>query len=191
SGSDWVFTLGQSGSDWVFTLGQSGSDWVRLGLHSGSVWVRLGLYSGSVWVRLGQTGSSLWVSLGQTGSSLWVSLGQTGSDWVFTLGGPAEAGDREGDESSLRDRQNDRRRVLFIRSFLPQVDPRKQVTEKEMKARYDIGKTIGDGNFAVVKESKLKNTDSEYALKIIDKSKLRGKEGVHRGIDQVLRLCFH
>jgi doublecortin-like kinase 3 len=34
-------------------------------------------------------------------------------------------------------------------------------------------KTLGDGNFAVVKQAKLKNTDTEYAIKIIDKSKMK------------------
>jgi serine/threonine protein kinase len=42
------------------------------------------------------------------------------------------------------------------------------VTEK-----YDILKTLGDGNFAIVKQSKLKSTDQEYAIKIIDKSKMK------------------
>ncbi|XP_066299706.1 serine/threonine-protein kinase DCLK3-like isoform X1 [Branchiostoma lanceolatum] len=71
------------------------------------------------------------------------------------------------------------------------VDPRKQVTEKEMKSRYEIGKTIGDGNFAVVKEAKLKNTDSDYALKIIDKSKLRGKEDMVENEIAIMKHCQH
>ena len=39
--------------------------------------------------------------------------------------------------------------------------------------RYEILKTLGDGNFAVVKQARLKNTDHEYAIKIIDKSKMK------------------
>lgn len=39
--------------------------------------------------------------------------------------------------------------------------------------RYEILKTLGDGNFAVVKHARLKNTEHEFAIKIIDKSKMR------------------
>ncbi|XP_060637657.2 serine/threonine-protein kinase DCLK3 [Anolis sagrei] len=41
---------------------------------------------------------------------------------------------------------------------------------------YKIGRTIGDGNFAVVMECHHRNTNQNYAMKIIDKSKLKGKE---------------
>ncbi len=34
-------------------------------------------------------------------------------------------------------------------------------------------KTLGDGNFAVVKLARLKSTDQEFAIKIIDKSKMK------------------
>ncbi|RNA12882.1 serine threonine- kinase DCLK2-like isoform X1, partial [Brachionus plicatilis] len=39
--------------------------------------------------------------------------------------------------------------------------------------RYEILKTLGDGNFAVVKHARLKNTEHEFAIKIIDKSKMK------------------
>ncbi len=32
---------------------------------------------------------------------------------------------------------------------------------------------MGDGNFAIVHRSKLRGTDREYAIKIIDKSKMK------------------
>ena len=34
-------------------------------------------------------------------------------------------------------------------------------------------KTLGDGNFAVVKQARQKSTDHEYAIKVIDKSKMK------------------
>ncbi len=34
---------------------------------------------------------------------------------------------------------------------------------------------MGDGNFAIVHRSKLRGTDREYAIKIIDKSKMKVK----------------
>ncbi|XP_016054367.1 PREDICTED: serine/threonine-protein kinase DCLK3 [Miniopterus natalensis] len=41
---------------------------------------------------------------------------------------------------------------------------------------YETGRVIGDGNFAVVKECRHRDTGQAYAMKIIDKSKLKGKE---------------
>ncbi len=41
--------------------------------------------------------------------------------------------------------------------------------------RYKVGRMIGDGNFAVVRECVERSTGREYALKIINKSKCRGK----------------
>lgn len=43
---------------------------------------------------------------------------------------------------------------------------------------YEMGRVIGDGNFAVVKECKHRDTKQAYAMKIIDKSKLKGKEDI-------------
>lgn len=41
--------------------------------------------------------------------------------------------------------------------------------------RYKVGRTLGDGNFAVVRECAERSTGREYALKIISKDKCRGK----------------
>lgn len=41
--------------------------------------------------------------------------------------------------------------------------------------RYRVGRMLGDGNFAVVRECVEHSTGREYALKIINKSKCRGK----------------
>jgi len=61
-------------------------------------------------------------------------------------------------------------------SLFRQAPPRRVIGRSDIETRYEIGRTIGDGNFAVVKECRLRNTESEYAMKIIDKSKLKGKE---------------
>ncbi|XP_074652924.1 serine/threonine-protein kinase DCLK3-like isoform X2 [Tubulanus polymorphus] len=57
--------------------------------------------------------------------------------------------------------------------------------------RYEIGKTLGDGNFAVVKQCKLKNTNNEYAMKIVDKAKLKGKEHMIESEIAVMKMCNH
>lgn len=44
--------------------------------------------------------------------------------------------------------------------------------------RYKVGRTLGDGNFAVVRECVERSTGREFALKIISKNKCRGKVGL-------------
>ncbi|XP_077380947.1 serine/threonine-protein kinase DCLK2 isoform X2 [Festucalex cinctus] len=57
--------------------------------------------------------------------------------------------------------------------------------------KYTIGKVIGDGNFAVVKECVERSTGKEFALKIIDKEKCRGKEHLIENEVSVLRRVKH
>jgi len=45
--------------------------------------------------------------------------------------------------------------------------------------RYKVGRMLGDGNFAVVRECVELSTGREYALKIINKGKCRGKVNKH------------
>ncbi|XP_013369264.1 PREDICTED: serine/threonine-protein kinase DCLK3 [Chinchilla lanigera] len=48
----------------------------------------------------------------------------------------------------------------------------------DVEKHYETGRVIGDGNFAVVKECRHRETRQVYAMKIIDKSKLKGKEDI-------------
>ncbi|XP_051881718.1 serine/threonine-protein kinase DCLK1a isoform X2 [Pristis pectinata] len=57
--------------------------------------------------------------------------------------------------------------------------------------RYKVGRTIGDGNFAIVKECIERSTSREYALKIINKSKCRGKEHMIQNEVSILRRVKH
>ncbi|XP_029107179.1 serine/threonine-protein kinase DCLK1a isoform X1 [Scleropages formosus] len=57
--------------------------------------------------------------------------------------------------------------------------------------RYKVGRTIGDGNFAVVRECVERSTGREYALKIINKSKCRGKEHMIQNEVSILRRVKH
>ncbi|KAL6069422.1 hypothetical protein STEG23_027930 [Scotinomys teguina] len=52
------------------------------------------------------------------------------------------------------------------------------IISADVEKHYEIGRVIGDGNFAVVKECKHRETKQAYAMKIIDKSKLKGKEDI-------------
>lgn len=44
-----------------------------------------------------------------------------------------------------------------------------------LKQKFSIGDMIGDGNFAIVRLCIDKQTSEKFALKIIDKSKCKGK----------------
>ncbi|XP_066137152.1 serine/threonine-protein kinase DCLK2 isoform X2 [Saccopteryx bilineata] len=57
--------------------------------------------------------------------------------------------------------------------------------------KYKIGKVIGDGNFAVVKECVDRSTGKEFALKIIDKAKCCGKEHLIENEVSILRRVRH
>uniref|UniRef100_A0AAR2K3V6 Serine/threonine-protein kinase DCLK2 n=1 Tax=Pygocentrus nattereri TaxID=42514 RepID=A0AAR2K3V6_PYGNA len=57
--------------------------------------------------------------------------------------------------------------------------------------KYKVGKVIGDGNFAVVKECVERTTGQEYALKIIDKAKCSGKEHLIANEVAILRRVRH
>ncbi|KAM8897786.1 serine/threonine-protein kinase DCLK1a isoform 2-T2 [Spinachia spinachia] len=57
--------------------------------------------------------------------------------------------------------------------------------------RYKVGRTLGDGNFAVVRECVEHTTGREYALKIINKGKCRGKEHMIQNEVAILRRVKH
>lgn len=65
------------------------------------------------------------------------------------------------------------------------------VTDKTVEDVYDMGKKIGDGNFADVRECIDKITKKEFALKIVDKAKVRGKEQMIRDEIEIMRRCNH
>lgn len=50
--------------------------------------------------------------------------------------------------------------------------------------RYKVGRMLGDGNFAVVRECVEHSTGREYALKIINKGKCRGKVNKKTGLPE-------
>lgn len=65
------------------------------------------------------------------------------------------------------------------------------VTDKTVEDVYLMGKKIGDGNFADVRECTDKITKKEFALKIVDKSKIQGKEQMIRDEIDIMRRCKH
>ncbi|XP_053675535.1 serine/threonine-protein kinase GL21140 [Anopheles nili] len=61
----------------------------------------------------------------------------------------------------------------------------------ELQAKYTLGSIIGDGNFAVVLKLKDKLKNSDYALKIIDKSKCSGKDHYLAAEIRVMKKLNH
>ncbi|XP_077467606.1 serine/threonine-protein kinase DCLK1-like isoform X2 [Stigmatopora argus] len=57
--------------------------------------------------------------------------------------------------------------------------------------RYKVGRTLGSGNFAVVRECVERSTGREFALKIISKDKCRGKEHMIQSEVSILRRVKH
>ncbi|XP_069120082.1 serine/threonine-protein kinase DCLK3-like isoform X2 [Argopecten irradians] len=63
--------------------------------------------------------------------------------------------------------------------------------DSHILSKYDLGKTLGDGNFAIVKQATLKNTKNDFAMKIIDKAKLKGKEHMVENEIEIMKDCHH
>ena len=59
--------------------------------------------------------------------------------------------------------------------------------KSELKTNYDLGKDLGSGNFAVVKEATNKKKDSSIpqrvAIKVIDKAKVEDMNDIQREIE--------
>ena len=62
---------------------------------------------------------------------------------------------------------------------------------KNVEDVYTFEEKIGDGNFAVVRVGVEKFTKTKYALKIIDRKKLKGKEDMLKDEIRIMKGCFH
>ncbi|VDP92882.1 unnamed protein product [Echinostoma caproni] len=60
-----------------------------------------------------------------------------------------------------------------------------------LEKRYHIGRTLGDGNFAVVRLARRRETGQLYAIKMIDKTKLKGKESMLYHEVSIMHRCNH
>jgi len=64
-------------------------------------------------------------------------------------------------------------------------------SQSEIKEYYEVGKKLGDGNFAVVKEVVDKRNDMSFAMKIIDAAKMEGKLPMLQNEIKIQRDCSH
>ncbi|ORX77741.1 Pkinase-domain-containing protein [Anaeromyces robustus] len=64
-------------------------------------------------------------------------------------------------------------------------------SNKDIKDFYDIGKTLGVGSFAIVKECVNKKTGESFAVKIIDKKHIEGQEKMIKSEVNVIKQLSH
>ncbi|XP_034044273.1 serine/threonine-protein kinase DCLK2 isoform X2 [Thalassophryne amazonica] len=76
-------------------------------------------------------------------------------------------------------------------ALTPEVNGNRYLPASAISDKYKVGKVIGDGNFAVVKECVERSTGKEFALKIINKTKCSGKEHLIENEVSVLRKVKH
>lgn len=79
-----------------------------------------------------------------------------------------------------------RRRLLMDSLNIPMVSD-----AAFLDKRYHIGRTLGDGNFAVVRLARRRDTGQQYAIKMIDKTKLNGKESMLFNEVTIMHRCNH
>ncbi|KAG7268860.1 hypothetical protein CRUP_011309 [Coryphaenoides rupestris] len=68
---------------------------------------------------------------------------------------------------------------------------RKDVTLSDIERCYDIGRVIGDGNFAIVRECRRRDTGQRLAVKIVERSKLIGREHMMQNELSLLASLSH
>uniref|UniRef100_A0A8C4RE69 Serine/threonine-protein kinase DCLK1 n=1 Tax=Erpetoichthys calabaricus TaxID=27687 RepID=A0A8C4RE69_ERPCA len=86
---------------------------------------------------------------------------------------------------------NDGKSIVMIQFVINNLVDECPQVPASIAERYKVGRTIGDGNFAVVRECVERSTGREYALKIINKSKCRGKEHMIQNEVSILRRVKH
>uniref|UniRef100_A0A8D0BHX0 non-specific serine/threonine protein kinase n=1 Tax=Salvator merianae TaxID=96440 RepID=A0A8D0BHX0_SALMN len=100
--------------------------------------------------------------------------------------GESEMGWREREDDSKVSKEANKMRKSAEAKLQHDVSSRADV-----ERHYEIGRTIGDGNFAVVRQCCHRSTNQNYAMKIIDKSKLKGKEDMLENEILIIRSLSH
>ncbi|XP_062584423.1 serine/threonine-protein kinase DCLK1-like isoform X2 [Saccostrea cucullata] len=93
---------------------------------------------------------------------------------------------KEKEKEKAEKKRKSKSKIVRKSKLERQVSSDEHVTNK-----YDLGRTLGDGNFAIVRQSKLKSGGGEYAMKVIDKPKLKGKEHMVENEIEIMKDCHH
>ncbi|KAK2141329.1 hypothetical protein LSH36_1120g01059 [Paralvinella palmiformis] len=95
-------------------------------------------------------------------------------------------------DNDIKDPLKDKKKRTKAKTIIYKNKIERQISDiSHVMVKYIPGKTLGDGNFAVVKQCKLVNTNVEYAMKIVDKAKLKGKEHMIENEIEIMKLCNH
>ncbi|XP_060603230.1 serine/threonine-protein kinase DCLK1-like isoform X3 [Ruditapes philippinarum] len=97
-----------------------------------------------------------------------------------------EKENREAAEREKRKKERKKPRIVRKTKLERQIS-----SDEPVLAKYELGRTLGDGNFAIVRMSKMKATGVEYAMKVIDKPKLKGKEHMVENEIEIMKDCTH
>uniref|UniRef100_A0A8B9P2W6 Serine/threonine-protein kinase DCLK2 n=1 Tax=Apteryx owenii TaxID=8824 RepID=A0A8B9P2W6_APTOW len=104
---------------------------------------------------------------------------------------PTSPGSFRGLKDTLHAADTSLQLALLTLLFFAGVNGNKCSGSSTILEKYKVGKVIGDGNFAVVKECIERSTGKEFALKIIDKAKCCGKEHLIENEVSILRRVKH
>ncbi|KAG9279839.1 serine/threonine-protein kinase DCLK3 [Astyanax mexicanus] len=66
-----------------------------------------------------------------------------------------------------------------------------EVSHEEIERCYEIGSVVGDGNFAVVRECRVRGSTQTFAMKMVDKAKLQGRGHMIQNEIALLRSLAH
>ena len=89
-------------------------------------------------------------------------------------------------EQARRNRKKSKSKIVRKTKLERQIS-----SDDYVLAKYELGRTLGDGNFAVVRIGKMKATGQEFAMKVIDKPKLKGKEHMVENEIEIMKDCNH
>ncbi|GFS20013.1 serine/threonine-protein kinase DCLK3 [Elysia marginata] len=95
-------------------------------------------------------------------------------------------------EKRRQEREEKQQRKRAKTKIVRKTKEERQVSSDDyILERYDLGRKLGDGNFAVVRQSRKKETGQEFAVKVIDKAKLKGKEHMVENEIDIMKDCNH
>lgn len=98
----------------------------------------------------------------------------------------------EKEREKEKERDRERRKKKSKSKIVRKTKLERQISSDDyVLAKYELGRTLGDGNFAVVRIGKMKATGMEYAMKVIDKPKLKGKEHMVENEIEIMKDCNH
>jgi len=102
------------------------------------------------------------------------------------------ADDAETSTSKISSRSGKERRHSRSNDVKMKTKFERQVsTVEHVASSYEEGRVLGDGNFAVVKQCRHRESGREYAMKVIDKSKMAKKEEMLENEIAIMKQCNH